>query len=103
MENFFLDALKKQGFTTILLLLIAWLLYNKMEHIEAQLRDCEAEKMQIVSNLVATSNEVISKNSAALERNAEVFETIFSTTPTIHRKRIPLTARGGVSGFPSDK
>lgn len=100
--DFFTEALKKQGFTTILLVVIAWILYSKIERIEGHWKNCEDEKLRLVTELVQQTNVVIERNSTALLRNTEAFETLLGRKPTIHEKKYPVTSRGGTSGFPDD-
>ena len=100
--DIFTEALKKQGFTTILLVVIAWILYNKMERIEGHWKNCEDEKLRLVTELVQQTNVVIERNSTALLRNTEAFETLLGKKLTIHPKKHPVTSRGGLSGFPDD-
>lgn len=102
--EFFTESLKKQGFTTILLVVIAWILYQKMERIEGHWKNCEDEKLKLVTELVQNCNRVITNNTAALERNTEAFEAITGgKKPTIHQKKSPITGRGGTYGFPEDE
>lgn len=99
----FTESLKKQGFTTILLVVIAWLLYSKMERIESHWKNCEDEKLELVTQLVQQTNKVINSNTTALERNTEAFEALLGgKKPSIHQKKTPITARGGLYGFPGD-
>lgn len=102
--EFFTETLKRQAFTTILLVCIAWILYNKMERIEAHWKNCEDEKLRLVTDLVQQTNRVISQNTTALERNTDAFEILVAgKRPVIHHKKIPVTGRGGLSGFPEDQ
>lgn len=101
-----LEYIKKQGFSTALLVAIAWILYNKIENLEKRIYDCEADKFAIIVANNERSNEVILQNTEAFERNTEVLEqikTFVGMGPTIHRKKSPVTGRGGISGFPTNK
>lgn len=80
---------KKQGFSTALLLLIAWLLNNKLEQLEVKLWDCEASKFKNITDNNERSNKVIEGNTIALDRNTDVLETLIGTKPTTKQKIVP--------------
>jgi hypothetical protein len=99
----FTETLKRQAFTTILLVAIAWILYTKMERIEMHWKNCEDEKLRLVTDLVQQTNKVINSNTTALERNTEAFEALLGgKKPSIHQKKTLITPRGGLYGFPDD-
>lgn len=97
----FIEIAKKQGFTTVLLLVIAWLLYNKLEAVETRIRDCEAEKFQIIAKMVETSNMVIERNSRALDHNAETMQSIqaYLGLGTSKNRKTPITAMTAREGI----
>jgi hypothetical protein len=96
--NDFIEIAKKQGFTTVLLLVIAWVLYSKIEYLETRIQNCEADKFQIIEKIVEKSNNTIDRNTQALERNTEIIDAILINNSAKSRKKVdPLTARQGIS------
>lgn len=99
MNQYILDTLKRQGAFAGLLLLIAWVLFSKLERMEERIQNCEAEKFKIITENNERSNVVIDRNTVALDRNTEVVETLLGLSPSvIYRKKKPepLTAREGL-------
>lgn len=94
MQDFLLDFLKKQGAFTLLLLLVSWQLYQKLERLETQIQICNDEKFKSVVELTNRSNLVLEQNTAALKENTEVLEYLTHTTPKTKLKLI--TAREGI-------
>lgn len=97
MPEFVTEFLKKQGGFTLLLILIAWILYGKMERLESRIQNCETEKFQLIVENNERSNVVIQRNTEALIQNTETLESIqayIGLGATIHqRKKItPLPA-----------
>lgn len=96
--EWFIEMVKKQGFAIALLLLVAWVLYQKMEALEAKWTNCEQEKFSMIADMAKSSNLTIERNTAALERNTEALEVIqgyigIGHTAQRKKKIIPLTAR----------
>lgn len=93
MQEFFIDFLKKQGAFTLLLIFLSWQLYQKMERLENQIQICNDDKFKSVTELANRCNLVLERNTAALQENTEVLETIIET----RKPKIKiLTAREGI-------
>lgn len=101
----FFDFAKRQGFTVVLLLGIAWLLYNKIEHLETRVQSCEAEKFMILVENNKRSDAVIQSNTIAIERNTDALDLLLGNSGAIpiHAKKSLITGRGGPGGFNPDK
>lgn len=99
MNDFIIDTLKRQGAFAALLLLISWLLYNKMERLEIRIQNCETEKFNLITQNNERSNTVIANNTIALDRNTESNERLIELYPVIRPKKrlTPLTARQGIN------
>jgi hypothetical protein len=72
----FLEAIKRQGALVSLLLLIAYVLYNKIEKMENRIQVCEDQKFEMLADMNKENRLTIERNTKALELNAELFYLI---------------------------
>lgn len=94
MQDFFIEFLKKQAGIVLLLLLVSWKLYEKLERLETQIQVCNDQKFKVAVDLTTRSNSVLEQNTAALNATNEILLYFTHTTPKSKLKLI--TAREGI-------
>lgn len=70
--TWFLEQVKRQGFTVMLLVIAVWYFYQRDVDRDKKLANCQNENLQLLMGIAERSAAALEQNTDAIEENTEV-------------------------------